>query len=165
MFWPKSDLLSFLSTKMKKKTNKQKQKTKPFPIYTFLDHVDSFGKFVKFFVEKHFFTLVQKRRPKHCFCHFLKNTVPCGFSLLKLHNYHILYFISFQVMPKTIFTQSYEGGTILKRQIFIFTFELAPRQQKFFRCPANVEYMLTYLDLFPSLIHRQIISWKNLIQK
>ena len=117
------------------------------PRYMFLDHVDSFGKFWSFFWPKNIFTLVKKKVPEHCFCCFLKNTVPCEFPLLKLYNFCIFYLIGFQVMTRTIFTKSYpvpnyEGGrsTILKRQISqkIFTIYIwvyAPRQQKIFRCP------------------------------
>ena len=50
----------------------------------FLDHVDSFGKFLKLFVQKHFFFYPNlKKVPEHWFCRFLKNTVPCEFPLLK----------------------------------------------------------------------------------
>ena len=56
----------------------------------FLDHVDSFSKFLKFFVRKYCLPLLNKG-PKHCFCRFLKNTVLCEFSLLKLFNIYILY--------------------------------------------------------------------------
>ena len=90
----------------------------------FLDHVDSFGKFLKFFVQKTFLPLLKKKVPEHRFCCFLKNTVPCEFPLLKLYNFCIFSLIGFQVMTRTIFIKSYpvtnyEGGrpTILKRQI------------------------------------------------
>ena len=108
------------------------------PRYMFLDHVDNFGIF--FFSQTNIFNLV--RGPEHCFCCFLKNTVPCEFPLLKLYNFCIFYLIGFQVMTRTIFIKSYpvpnyEGGrpTILKRQISqkIFTSEfMLPDSKKFF---------------------------------
>ena len=53
------------------------------------------------------------------FCRFLKNAVPCRFSLLKFYNFYIFYLTDSQVMTKTIFTKSYhgtkyKGGTSLK---------------------------------------------------
>ena len=73
MFWPKTDFLSFLpnifnneklikktkkqkqTKKTKKQTNKKQNKNKKvFPWYMFLDHVDSFGKFLKFLPKRIF---------------------------------------------------------------------------------------------------------------
>ena len=76
-----------IKTKMKKQNKLQKA----FPWYIFFrSRRYSFGKCLKF-LPKHnfFFTLVKKRGPKHCFCHFLKNTVPSEFPLLKLYNFYI----------------------------------------------------------------------------
>ena len=55
----------------------------------FLDHVDSFGKFVKYLSKNIFLPLFKKGGPEHCFCHFLKS-VPYEFPLLKLYNFYIL---------------------------------------------------------------------------
>ena len=102
-------ILGFLAKIFKKKMQKKKKKT--FPRYRFLDHIDSFGKFLKFFVLKHFFFLpLLTKGPKRCFCRFLKNAVPCEFPMLKLCNFiYILYLFSFQLMTKTIFAKSYPG--------------------------------------------------------
>ena len=110
-----------------------------FSWYMILDHVDSFDKFSKFLPKHFFYPCKKKMGPKHCFCRFLKNTVPCEFPFLKLHNFYILHLLSFQVI-KTVFTKSYpvpnyEGVTILKRQISqkIFTSEFVlPDSQKCF---------------------------------
>ena len=77
------------------------KKEKAFPIC--LDHANSFGNFLS----KTLFTLVKKRGPEHCFCRFLKNTVPSEFLLLKLYIFYIHYLISFQVMTKSIFTKRF----------------------------------------------------------
>ena len=89
----------------------------------FLDHVDSFDKFLIFFFfffffwSKKTFLPLLKKGPEHCFCCFLKNTVPCEFPLLKLYNFCIFDLIGFQVMTRTILTKSYpvpnyEGGRL-----------------------------------------------------
>ena len=73
-------------TKTNRFINKHKENEKSFPMC--IDHIDSFGNFLKFFVQKHFCTLFKKRGgAEHCFCHFLKNTVPCEFLLLKLYKF------------------------------------------------------------------------------
>ena len=83
MFWPKTDILSFLAkffkneklikTKQNKNKliNKQNKTKKSFSM--FLDHVDSFGKFLKFFVQKHFFTLVKKKGARTLFLQLSQN--------------------------------------------------------------------------------------------
>ena len=56
-----------------------------------LDRLDSFCKFLKLlFCPKTLFYPCLKKRPEHCFCRFLKNTVPCEFPLLKLYNFYII---------------------------------------------------------------------------
>ena len=107
----------------------------------FLDHVDSFGKFLKFLcptrgVQKHILPLLKKGGPQHWFCRFLRNTVPCEFPLIK----YVPYLISFQVMTKQFSKKAtrvlnYKGDTILIRQISqkIFTSEfMLPDSKKFF---------------------------------
>ena len=110
----------------------------------FLDHVNSFGKFLKFFVQKHFFLpLLKKKREKkkeqeHCVCRFLKNTVPCEFLLLKLCNFHILYLISFKVMTKTISTKSYPGTKLnVKSRRKFLHLSSCSRTGKFFSMPCH----------------------------
>ena len=105
----------------------------------FLDHVDSFGKFLKFcFVQEHFFTLLENGS-KHSFCCFLKNTVPCEFPLLKLYNFIYLTLLIFkltkQFLRKATPLPNCEGGSILNHQIWqkILTSELMlPDSKKFF---------------------------------
>ena len=88
----------------------------------FLEHVDNFGKFLKFFVKKKKkkkIPLLKKGARTLFFCRFLENAVPCRFSLLKFYNFYIFYLTDSQVMTKTIFTKSYhgtkyKGGTSLK---------------------------------------------------
>ena len=100
IFWPKTDFLSFLANIFKnKKLIKTKNKTKfkknakSIPWYMLLDHVDSFGNFLKFLPKHMFFTPIERKEPKRCFYCFLKNTVPCKFPLLKLYNFYIIYLI------------------------------------------------------------------------
>ena len=59
----------------KKQTNKQNKTNKTFPGYVCLDHVDSFGKFLKLFVKKTFLTLVKKKGDQ--------NTVFTAFSKIQ----------------------------------------------------------------------------------
>ena len=77
----------------------------------FLDHVDSFGKFLKFFPTHFFFYPGYKKGPKHCFCRFLKNTVPFEYPLLKLCNFYMYRYFTFLVLVviKTMFTKTYPG--------------------------------------------------------
>ena len=49
----------------------------------FLDHIDSFGKFLNF-LPKHIFFTLAKKRVKTLFCCFLKNTVSLWISLAKI---------------------------------------------------------------------------------
>ena len=123
----------------------------------FLEHVDNVGKFLKFFVKKKKrkkIPLLKKGARTLFFCRFLKNAVPCRFSLLKFYNFYIFYLIDSQVMTKTIFTKSYhgtkyKGGTSLKSQISQKKFYIlvyAPRQQKFFRCPGKYMSVCNFIE-------------------
>ena len=118
----------------------------------FLDHVDSFGKFLIFFFQKTFLHLLKKWGQHTVFAAFSKNTVLCEFPLL--YKFCIFYLIGFQVMTRTIFTKSYpvpnyEGGrpTILKRQISqkIFTSEfMLPDSKKIFDARSDTLPMCCY---------------------
>ena len=104
----------------------------------FLEHVDNLGKFLKFFVKKKEkkIPLLKKGARTLFFCRFLKNAVPCRFSLLKFYNFCIFYLTDSQVMTKTIFTKSYhgtkyKGGTSLKaksrRKILVISMIRVPK--------------------------------------
>ena len=98
----------------KQKTNEKKKKKKAFPIC--LDHANSFGNSLS---KNIFLPLLKKRGPEHCFCRFLKNTVPCEFLLLKLYIFIYFTLLVFKLWQK-VFSQKvtpvYEQSPIINRE-------------------------------------------------